>query len=137
MIFTPILRNLPKIWKHSPNCTFIAKNELPTVRIWKMTYHIIVYLLLNLNLARFVRKKPDSGSRKLDTWSRNLFLLKHIWVKISITWKFQPNWSNNTLKSGFFRISQIRNFFDLKPSRDLDGANKKSLAKSVQPFRRR
>ena len=53
--------------------------------------------------------------------------------------KFQPNWSNNTLKSGFFRISgktgsRIRNFFGLKPSRDQDGANKKSLAKSVQPF---
>ena len=40
----------------------------------------------------------------------------------------------------FFRIfgktgSRIQNFFGLKPSRDQDGANQKSLAKSVQPFR--
>ena len=52
---------------------------------------------------------------------------------MSITWKFQPNWSNNTLKSGFFRISgktgsRIRNFFGLKPSRDQDGANKKKFS---------
>ena len=65
-----------------------------------------------------------------DTQSRHLFVLKHIWFKVSITQKFQPNWSNNTLKSGFFRISgktgsRIRNFFVLKPSRDQDGANKK------------
>ena len=33
--------------------------------------------------------------------------------------------------------SQIRTFFVLKPFRDQDRANKKSLAKSVQPFQRR
>ena len=57
------------------------------------------------NFAGFFREKPDSGSGKPDTWSRNLFVFKHIWVEVSITWEFQPNWSNNTLKSGFFRIS--------------------------------
>ena len=67
------------------------------------------------------------------TRSKNLFVLKHIQVKVSITCKFQPNWSNNTLKSGFFRISgktgsRIRNFFGLKPSRDQDGANKKKFS---------
>ena len=71
--------------------------------------------------------------KKNDSRSRNLFVLKHIWVKVSITWKFQPNWSNNTLKTGFFRISgksgsRIRNFFGLKPSRDQDGANKKKFS---------
>ena len=85
------------------------------------------------NFAGFFLKKTDSGSRKLDTWSRNLFLLKHIWVKVSIIWKFQPNWSNNTLKSGFFQISgntgsRIRNFFGLKPPCDQDGANKKRFS---------
>ena len=40
----------------------------------------------------------------------------------------------------FFRIfgktgPRIRNFFSLKPPRDQDGANKKGLAKLVQPFR--
>ena len=73
------------------------------------------------------------GSGKPDTRFRNLFVLKHIWVKVSITFKFQPNWSKNTLKSGFFRISgksgsRIRNFFSLKPSRDQDGANKKRFS---------
>ena len=81
----------------------------------------------------FFRKKPDSGSGKPNTRSRNFFVLKQIWVKVSITCKFQPNWSNNTLKSGFFRISgksgsRIRNFFGLKPSRDQDGANKKKFS---------
>ena len=85
------------------------------------------------NFAGFFREKPDSGSRKPDTRSRNLFVLKHIWVKVSITWNFQPNWSKNTLKSGFFRISgksgsRIRNFFGLKPSRDQDRANKKKFS---------
>jgi len=85
------------------------------------------------NFAGFFREKPDSGSGKPDTRSRNLFVLKHIWVKVSITWNFQPNWSKNTLKSGFFRISgksgsRIRNFFGLKPSRDQDGANKKKFS---------
>ena len=60
-------------------------------------------------------------------------MFKHIWVKVSNTFKFQPNWSKNTLKSGFFRISgksgsRIRNFFGLKPSRDQDGANKKKFS---------
>ena len=46
---------------------------------------------------------------------------------------FQPNWSNNTLKSGFLRISGktgswIRNFLGLKPSPDQDGANKKKFS---------
>ena len=46
--------------------------------------------------------------------------------------KFQPNWSNNTLKSGFFRIygktgSRIWNFFGLKPPCDQDEANKKKF----------
>ena len=41
--------------------------------------------------------------------------------------------SNNTLKTGFFRISgksgsRIRIFFGLKPSRDQDGANKKKFS---------
>ena len=75
----------------------------------------------------------NSGSGKLDTRSRNLFVLKHIWVKVSISWEFQPNRSNNTLKTGFFRISgksgsRIRIFFGLKPSRDQDGANKKKFS---------
>ena len=93
-------------------------------------------ILLNPIFARFYRilpEIPDFGSGKPDTRSRNLFVLKHIWVKVSITWKFQPNWSKNTLKSGFFRISgksgsRIRNFFGLKPSRDQDGANKKKFS---------
>ena len=91
-------------------------------------------ILLNLILPDFSRKKtPDSRSGKPDTWSRNLFVLRHIWVKVSITCKFQPNWSKNTLKSGFFRISgksgsRIRNFFGLKPSCDQDGANKKKFS---------
>ena len=94
-----------------------------------------------MNFSGFT-EKSDSGSGKPDTRSRNLFVLKHIWVKVSITFKFQPNWSKNTLKSGFFRIfgksgSRIRNVFGLKPSPDQDRANKKSLAKSAQPFRRR
>ena len=60
------------------------------------------------------------------------FATKHVVI-------FQPNWSNNTLKSGFlpdFRKNQIPDpeFFGLKPPLDQDGANKKSLAKSVQPF---
>ena len=60
-------------------------------------------------------------------------MLKHILVKMSKSWKFQPNWSNNTLKSGFFRISgktgsRIRNFFGLKPSPDQYGANKKKFS---------
>ena len=85
------------------------------------------------DFCRIFRKKPDSGSEKPDTRSRNLFVLKHIWVKMSIIWEFQPNWSNNTLKSGFFRFfgktgSWIRNFFGLKPSRDQDGANKKKFS---------
>ena len=83
--------------------------------------------------AGFFRKKPDSGSGKPDTRFRNLFVLKYIWVKVTITWDFQPNWSKNTLKSGFFRISgksgsRIRNFFSLKPSRDQGGANKKKFS---------
>ena len=46
---------------------------------------------------------------------------------------FQSNWSNNTLKSGFFRISgktgsRIRNFFSLKPPCGQDGANKKKFS---------
>jgi len=45
------------------------------------------------NFAGFFREKPDSGSGKMDTRSKNLFVLKHIWVKVSITYKFQPNWS--------------------------------------------
>ena len=85
------------------------------------------------NFAGFFREKPDSGSGKLDTRSRNLFVFKHIWVKVSITWEFQPNRSNDTLKTGVFRISgksgsRIRNFFGLKPSRDQDGANKKKFS---------
>ena len=85
------------------------------------------------NFAGFFREKPDSGSGKSDTRSRNLFVLKHIWVKVSISWEFQPNRSNNTLKTGFFRISgksgsRIRIFFGLKPSRDQDGANKKKFS---------
>ena len=44
-----------------------------------------------------------------------------------------PNWSNNTLKSGFSGFpektgSRIRNFFGLKPSPDQDGANKKRFS---------
>ena len=85
------------------------------------------------NFAGFLWKKPDFGSGKPDTRSRNLFELKHIWAKVSITWKFQPNWSNNTLKTGFFQISgksgsRIWIFFGLKPSRDQDGANKKKFS---------
>ena len=85
------------------------------------------------NFARFVREKPDSWSGKPDTRSRNLFVLKHIWVKVSITCKFQPNWSKNTLKSRFFWISgktgsRIQNFLGLKPSPDQDGANKKRIS---------
>ena len=46
---------------------------------------------------------------------------------------FQPNWSNNTLKSGFFQISgktgsRIRNFFCLKSLCNLDGANKRKFS---------
>ena len=93
-------------------------------------------ILLNVIFARFYRifpEKPDSRSGKPDARSRNLFVLKHIWFKVSITQKCQPNWSNNTLKSRFFRISgktgsRIRNFFGLKPSRDQDGANKKKFS---------
>ena len=60
-------------------------------------------------------------------------MLTHILVKMSKSWKFQPNWSNNTLKTGFFRIcgktgSRFRNFFDLKPPCDKDGANKKKFS---------
>ena len=60
-------------------------------------------------------------------------MFKHIWVKVSNTWEFQSNWSNNTLKTGFFRISgksgsRIWNFFGLKPSRDQDRANKKKFS---------
>ena len=91
--------------------------------------------MLNLIFAgyRIYPEKPDSRSRKPDTQSRNLFVLKHIWFKVSITQTFQRNWSNNTLKSGFFRISgktgsRIRNFFGLKPPRDQDGANKKKFS---------
>ena len=91
-------------------------------------------ILLNLIFAQFCRifpgKNRNFGSGKMDIRSRNLFALKHIWVKVSITWEFQPNRLNVSLKTGFFRISgksgsQIRNFFGLKPSRDQDGANKK------------
>ena len=94
------------------------------------------------NLTGFFRKKMDFGSEKPDTRSRNLFLLKHIWVRVSITWKFQPDWSNNTLKTGFILIfgkirSRIWNFFGQKSPPDQDRVNKKSVAKSVQPFRRR
>ena len=97
----------------------------------------MVYILLKLIFTKFCRifpeKKPDSGSGKPDTSSRNLFVLKHIWVKVSIIWEFQPNRSNITLKTGFFRISgktgsRIRNFFGLKPPRDQDGANKKKFS---------
>ena len=93
-------------------------------------------ILLNLIFARFYRifpEKPDSGFGEPDTGSRNLFVLKHIWFKVSITQTFQTNWSNNTLKSGFFRISgktgsRIRKFFSLKPSPDQYGANKKRFS---------
>ena len=82
---------------------------------------------------RIFPEKPDSGFGEPDTGYRNLFVLKHIWFKVSITQTFQTNWSNNTLKSGFFRIfgktgSRIRNFFGLKPSPDQDGANKKKFS---------
>ena len=91
---------------------------------------------LNPIFARFYRiflEKPDFGSGKPDTRSRNLFVLKHIWFKVSITQTFQTNWSNNTLKFGFFRISvktgsRIRKFFSLKPSPDQYGANKKRFS---------
>ena len=66
---------------------------------------------------------------------KNFSILSEIDKKLHVV-VFQPNWSNNSLKSGFFRISgksgsRIRDFFGLKPSRDQDGANKKSLVKSV------
>ena len=83
------------------------------IRIWKMIYHTIVYRSTWFlpNFAGFFQKKPDSGSRKSDTRSRNLFVLKHIWVKVSITWNFQPNWSKNTLKSGFPENPDFRVLF--------------------------
>ena len=43
MIFTFILKNLPKILKKSSKLQIDAKNELPMIRIWKMMYHIMVY----------------------------------------------------------------------------------------------
>ena len=92
-------------------------------------------ILLNLIFAQFAgfSGKTVFRIRKIGYLIQNLFVLKHIWVKVSITFKFQPNWSKNTLKSGFFRISgksgsRIRNFFGLKPSRDQDGANKKKFS---------
>ena len=93
-------------------------------------------ILLNLIFAQFCRIFPGKTGfriRKIGYPIQNLFVLKHIWVKVSISWKFQPNRSNNTLKTGFFRISgksgsRIRNFFGLKPSRDQDGANKKKFS---------
>ena len=52
---------------------------------------------------------------------------------MSITWKFQTNRSNDTLKSGFFGFTENLDpwsgiFFGLKPSRDQDGANKKKFS---------
>ena len=100
---------------------------------WYITSWYTVKLDFCPLLPDFSGKKPDFGSGKPDTWSRNLFVFKHIWVEVSITWEFQPNRSNITLKTGFFRISgksgsRIRNFFGLKPSRDQDGANKKKFS---------
>ena len=76
-------------------------------------YNLAVIKLLSSNVCLYYR---TSG-----------FATKHVVV-------FQPNWSNNTLKSGFFPISgktgsRIRNFFGLKLSRDQDGANKKKFSK--------
>jgi len=98
-----------------------------------VSHHGILLNQIFAQFCRIFREKPDSGSGKSDTRFRNLFVLKHIWVKVSIIWNFQPNWSKNTLKSGFFWISGksgswIRNFFGLKPSRDQDGAKKKKFS---------
>ena len=89
-----------------------------------------------LNLIR----KPRLWIRKTRYPIQKFICVKTFLVQGKYYPKVQPNWSNNTPKSGFFRISgktgsRIRNFFGLKPPCDQDGANKKSLSKSVQPFR--
>ena len=89
--------------------SFSARNVLPMIRIWKI----------------ISGKKPDSGSGKSDTRSKNLFVLKHIWVKVNIIWKFQLNWSNNTLITGFLDLELFG-----RPVTKTE-VTKKHLAKSV------
>ena len=91
---------------------------------------------LNLVFTKFCRifpEKQNFGSGKPDTQSRNQLVIKHNWFKMSKSRKCQPNWSNKTLKTGFFQISgktgsRIRNFFSLKPPCGQDGANKKKFS---------
>ena len=63
------------------------------------------------NFAGFFWEKPDSGSGKPDNRSRNLFVLKHIWVKVSNTWEFQSNRSNNNLKPSPYQDGAIKKKF--------------------------
>lgn len=51
-------------------------------------------------------------------------------------WKFQANWSNNTLKTGFFRITgktgcQMRIYLGLKPHPDQDELRISQISQAV------
>ena len=50
-----------------------------------VSHHGILLNLIFAQFSGFFREKPDFGSGKSDTQSRNLFVLKHIWAKVSIT----------------------------------------------------
>ena len=95
-------------------------------------------ILLNLIFAQFCRIFLRKTGFRI--WKTGYPIQKFICVKTYLVQgEYYPKISaklvklNNTLKSGFFRISgktgcRIRNFFGLKPSRDQDGSNKKKFS---------
>ena len=93
MIFTFILKNLPNILQISQIALLVPKMNSPWLEYEK--WYITSWYTVKPDFCRIFPEKPDSGSGKPDTQSRNLFVLKYTWLKVSITWKFQPNWANN------------------------------------------
>ena len=96
-----------KSFKNPPNCTLSAKMKFPWLEYEKW-YNASWYTIKPdfCKYCQILPEKMDSGSGKPDTWSRNYFVLKHIWVWMSKSWKFQTYWSNNTLNTEFFQISR-------------------------------
>ena len=87
-----------------------------------VSHHGILSNLIFVNFCWIFPEKTRFRIRKTEYPIQKLICFK----------TFKLNWSNNTLKTGFSRISgktasQIQNFFGLKPPCD-QGANKKKFS---------
>ena len=104
MIISFILKNLSKIHQIALS---VQKMKFPWLEYEKW-YNASWYTIKPdfCKYCQILPEKMDSRSGKPDTWSRNYFVLKHIWVWMSKSWKFQTYWSNNTLNTEFFQISR-------------------------------